>query len=182
MWDFINKIIYINLEHREDRRKIMEKFFDDTKIPLDKVVRFSAIKRSHGELGALESHTEILKLAKENCWKNILILEDDLEIFHFEEGYKQLEDLVKLSKWDVIMLAGWYHKYEFPRVFEAYNAGAYLIHSDYIETLLKNREYSVSKLSNGIGFNAKNRTPVNHWCRDIISHFKQDYVRFGGKL
>ena len=83
MWEFIDKIIYINLDHRDDRRKIMSKFFQNTKIPLEKVVRFSGIKKKYGPRGCLESHTSILELAKENGWKNILILEDDLEIFNF---------------------------------------------------------------------------------------------------
>jgi glycosyl transferase family 25 len=134
----------------------MSKFFEEGQIPLEKVVRFSAIKRKYAPLGCVESHREVLRIAKKNGWKNTLVLEDDLVWSSFKEGYAKLEDLTKLPKWDVIMLAGWYNKYEFPRVFEAYNAGAYLIHSDYIDRLLKNREYSVYKLSNGIGFNHKN--------------------------
>jgi glycosyl transferase family 25 len=156
MWEFIDKIIYINLDHRQDRRDIMSKFFKDGSIPLEKVVRFSAIKRVRGQLGCLESHTEVLRIAKRNRWKNVLILEDDLVWSNFEEGYAKLEALAKLPKWDAIMLAGWYAKYKFPRVFEAYNTGAYLINGHYIDTLLRNREYSVSKLSRGIGFNFKN--------------------------
>jgi glycosyl transferase family 25 len=156
MWDFIDKIIYINLDHRQDRRDIMSKFFEEGKIPLEKVVRFSAIKRVNGPLGCLQSHTEVLRIAKKNGWKNTLVLEDDLVWSDFDKGYEKLEELTKLPKWDVIMLAGWYNKYEFPRVFEAYNAGAYLINSHYIDTLLKNREYSVSKLANGIGFDFRN--------------------------
>jgi len=153
MWEFIDKIIYINLDHRQDRRDIMSKFFEEGKIPLEKVVRFPAIKRSYGPLGCLSSHTEVLRIAKMNRWKNVLVLEDDLKWSNFEEGYVKLEKLTKLPNWDVIMLAGWYVKYDFPRVFEAYNAGAYLVNQSYIDVLLKNREFSLSKLKNSIGFN-----------------------------
>jgi len=156
MWEFIDKIIYINLDHRQDRRDIMSKFFEEGQIPLEKVVRFSAIKRSYRPLGCLESHTEVLRIAKQNEWKNVLVLEDDLTWSNFEEGYAKLEELTKLPKWDAIMLAGWYHKYDFPRVFDAYNAGAYLVNGHYIDRLLTNRAYSVGKLANGIGFNNKN--------------------------
>jgi len=156
MWEFIDKIIYINLDHRQDRRDIMSKFFEEGHIPLEKVVRFSAIKRQYGPLGCLESHTEVLRIAKRNGWANVLVLEDDLKWSNFEEGYTKLEELIKLPKWDVIMLAGWYAKYDFPRVFDAYNAGAYLVNSQYINTLLKNREYSVTNLRNGVGFDFRN--------------------------
>jgi len=156
MWEFLDKVIYINLEHRDDRRNIMDKFFEDTRMPLDKVVRFPGIKRSYGQLGALESHMEVLKLAKQNGWKNTLVLEDDLEIFNFEEGYTQLEELVKLPNWDVIMLCGWYWNFNFPRIYNAANCGAYLVNENYIDKLLQNRINALNSLSKGIGFNFKN--------------------------
>uniref|UniRef100_A0A6C0JRU3 Glycosyltransferase n=1 Tax=viral metagenome TaxID=1070528 RepID=A0A6C0JRU3_9ZZZZ len=156
MWEFVDKIVYINLDHRSDRRDLMTKFFADVKIPLDKVVRFSAIKRTNGALGCLESHTEVLKLAKQNGWKNTLILEDDLESFHFEEGYDKLEELMKLPKWDVIMICGWYWKFDFPRIYSAANTGGYLVNENYIDTLLRNRAISVNALRRGVGFNFRN--------------------------
>jgi len=156
MWEFIDKVIYINLDHRQDRRDIMSKFFEEGQIPLEKVVRFPAIKHRIAPLGCVQSHAEVLRIAKRNGWKNTLVLEDDLVWSNFEEGYAKLEELIKLPKWDVIMLAGWYAKYDFPRVFEAYNAGAYLVNSQYINTLLENREYSARKLQNGIGFDFRN--------------------------
>jgi glycosyl transferase family 25 len=150
MWEFVDKVIYINLDHREDRLEIMKKFFADTKIPLDKVIRFSAIKRSFGALGCTESHMGVLKLAKSNGWKNILILEDDLQILNFNEGYRKLEELVALPKWDVIMLTGWYYRHNLPRVYSAGNSGAYLVNEKYIDTLLENRIRTVKQYSNKI--------------------------------
>jgi glycosyl transferase family 25 len=90
MWEFIDKVIYINLDHREDRRKIMDTFFEKGNIPTEKIVRFSAIRAKKG-VGCLRSHAGALSMAKENGWKNVLILEDDLEWLDFENGYKQLE-------------------------------------------------------------------------------------------
>ena len=161
MWEFIEKIIYINLDHREDRRKVMTKFFEDAQIPLEKVERFSAIKRKRGAIGCLESHTQVLKMAKEKKWKNVLILEDDLE---WLGGYERLEELVKLN-WDVIMLVGWYWKYDFPKVTNANNAGAYLVNESYYDTLLKNRQYGLSRLSKALGFdfNTSKYDADNYW-------------------
>jgi glycosyl transferase family 25 len=150
MWEFVDKVIYINLDHRQDRREIMSSFFNDAQIPLDKVIRFSAIRRSSGALGCSESHMNVLKLAKDNGWKNILILEDDLKILNFEDGYKKLEELVRLPKWDVIMLTGWYYEYDFPRVYGAGNSGAYLVNENYIDTLLKNRIKTVKDFNNKV--------------------------------
>lgn len=156
MWEFVDKVIYINLDSREDRRQIMSTFFENTKIPPEKIQRFSAIKRSWGALGCVESHMEVLKMAKKEGWKNVLVLEDDLEIFHFDEGYKQLEQLITLPKWDVIMLCGWYWKHDFPRIYGAGNSGAYLVNEKYIDTLLRNRTNSMNSLKKGIGFNFRN--------------------------
>ena len=168
MWEFIDKVIYINLDHREDRREIMSKFFEKGQIPLDKVVRFSAIKHKRGGLGCLQSHTEVLRIAKKEGWKNVLILEDDLEwTDEFEQGYKKLEELVKLPKWDVIMIVGAYLKYDFPRIFKSCNAGGYLVNSEFYDTLLKNREDAIKHSIIGLGFNFHNtRTNADvYWCK-----------------
>ena len=187
MWEFVDKFIYINLDHREDRRKIMETFFEKGKIPLDKVVRFSAIRTPmNGGLGCLRSHTECLRMAKQNNWKNVLILEDDLEWLDFESEYPKLEELTRLPKWDVIMLVGWYWRYEFPRIYAANNAGAYLVNSSYYDTLLENRQESIrgmvkknfgfvtSKLKYEADNNWKSLQAIHNWyglnpciCRQV---------------
>jgi len=156
MWEFVDKIIYINLDSRQDRRDIMTTFFEKAQIPLEKVERFSAIKTKKGQIGCLASHTEVLKKAKQQGWKNVLILEDDLEVLDFEAGYKQLEQLVKLPHWDVIMLVGWYWKYAFPRIFDANNTGAYLVNSNYYNKLLQNRENALRTSQKTFGFDFNN--------------------------
>jgi glycosyl transferase family 25 len=166
MWEFVDKFIYINLDHRQDRRDIMSKFFEEGQIPPEKIVRFSAIKRSYGPLGCLESHTEVLKMAKREAWTNIMILEDDLEWLDFKERYQKLEEFTQLPSWDVILLVGWYYDYNFPRIYYANNTGAYIVNQAYIDTLLKNRERSVHKLKRGIGFDYHNKTynADVSWC------------------
>lgn len=146
MWEFIDKVIYINLDHREDRRKIMNTFFEKGNIPKDKIIRFPAIRRIAGYIGCIESHMQALQLAKDNKWKNVLILEDDLEWLNFEDGYKQLQELITLPKWDVIQLVGWYVKYDFPRIYETLNSGAYLVNEHYYDTLIANRRESLTKI------------------------------------
>lgn len=146
MWEFIDKILYINLDHREDRRRIIKDFFEKGQIPEDKIMRISAIKQGKG-IGCLKSHTQALQIAKNNNWKNVLILEDDLEWLEFDKGYSQLQELMKLPRWDVIQLVGWYVKHDLPRLFYTLNAGAYLVNSSYYDTLLKNRYDALSRMT-----------------------------------
>lgn len=171
MWEFIDKVIYINLDHREDRRIIMKTFFEKGKIPDEKIVRFPAIKKPKG-VGCLQSHTEALQMAKDQGWKNVLILEDDLEWLNFEEGYKQLQSLMSLPQWDVIQLVGWYVKYDFPRVYYTLNAGAYLVNSSYYDTLLKNRRDAIRGMASVEAiYRSSKYTADVYWNRLA----KQDY-------
>ena len=167
MWEFVDKIIYINLDHRTDRHASMEKFFNEGQIPSEKVVRFPAIYyRSYPTKGCLASHTKVLELAKTNGWGNILILEDDLEWTNFDSGYKQLEELTKISGWDVIKIIGWYIKYDFPRIYSSRNAGGYLVNASYIDVLLKSRSDELNKFKQTLWFSPPKvltSGPDYHW-------------------
>jgi len=146
MWEFIDKIVYINLDNRQDRRDIMAKFFKEGQIPDDKIIRFSAIKHKRPPIGILQSHTEVLHMAKRAGWKNVLILEDDLQWINLESGYQQLLELISKPKWDVILLCGWYKEYDFPRIYSSLNTGAYLVNSDYYDTFLENRTSAIKSI------------------------------------
>ena len=69
-----------------------------------------------------------------------------------EEVANKLEELTKLPNWDVILLVGWYWEYEFPRIYDANNAGAYLVNSHYYDTLLVNRQQSIHDMTKKRGF------------------------------
>lgn len=145
MWEFIDKIVYINLDDRQDRRNIMSSFFKKGQIPEDKIIRFSAIKKNKSEPSILESHTRVLRMAKEANWKSVLILEDDLQWINLETEYSKLEELTK-QPWDVILLCGWYQEYNFPRIFKSLNAGAYLVNRNYYDKFLANRENALKNI------------------------------------
>ncbi len=147
LWEFIDKIVYINLDHRQDRRNVMAKFFEEGGMPSNKIIRFSAVKHQRGDIGCLASHTELLRMAKKEGWKNVLILEDDLQWINLESAYRQLVELVAKPKWDVILLCGWYKEYKFPRIYDSLNTGAYLVNGDYYDTLLANREWALRNIS-----------------------------------
>jgi glycosyl transferase family 25 len=118
----------------------MKKFFEEGKIPSEKVERFSAIKHDVGIVGCAMSHIAILKRAKQEGWKSVLILEDDLQWADFDCKYPGLEALVSSRPWDVCMLGGLYLEYKLPKITMAVCTNAYIVKSHYYDTLLNNFE------------------------------------------
>jgi glycosyl transferase family 25 len=138
MFEFIEKVIFINLEYRLDRKSQIEselfKYF-----PPEKIVRFNAIKFSNGAIGCTKSHISVLEMAIKEGWKNYLVVEDDAMWSNFEKGYSILECLIKNS-FDVIQLGSTYTEYdkETYKSSKAYTTTAYIVNSHYYETLLSN--------------------------------------------
>ena len=116
--NYFDKIYCINLDRREDR-------WDETLVELNKwglsdyISRYSAVDGNtlnndttinNGELGILNTHINIISEAKENDYKNILILEDDIE---FTEEIKNLDEYMSLvpSDWDMIYFGGNHNKH-----------------------------------------------------------------------
>lgn len=139
MWEFVDKVVYINLDHREDRRTLMTKLFQDGGVPADKVERFSAVRHPVGIIGCAMGHIGILKRARQQGWKNVLIFEDDMQWIEFETNYKKLEELMKLPH-DVCMLGGCYLETTPPQVHMAVCTNAYIVEAHYYDTLLQNFE------------------------------------------
>jgi glycosyl transferase family 25 len=166
MWEFIDKIIYINLDIRHDRREIMKQFFEQGQVPKDKIMRFPAIFNHIGAVGASQSHLEILKLAKQNNWNNVLILEDDVKWTNFDSNYNQLENLMK-DEWDVCMLGGAYVEREGLRVKIAYSGYSYIVRNHYYDKLIQNIEE---------GLFLKLNKPKNQGITKIIRELRYNYL------
>ena len=136
-WDFVDKIIYINLEEAVERRKNIEEML--AIIPQEKILRFNAIKDEKGYIGCSKSHIECLKLAIKNNWNNILIIEDDSMWNNYENSVKVLENLLK-KDYDVILLGGCFAKFnqDTYKLYNAQTATAYLVSKHYYDKLLNN--------------------------------------------
>lgn len=145
MWEFIDKVIYINLDSRQDRRDLMKQLFQEGQIPEHKIVRFSAIEWNPGWIGCSKSHLGAVQLAKANRWRRVLILEDDVEWYNFRRGYQKLQQLIKLPNWDVCLLGGWYCDVEAPRIKASICAHAYIVNSHYYNTLIQNYQEGIEK-------------------------------------
>ena len=136
MLEFVEKIVYINLEHRTDRKAQIEEVLKDVS---DKVIRFNAIKESHGGIGCTKSHIAVLEMAIKEGWKNYLVVEDDAIWNKFEVGYPILEKLSQNS-YDVIVLGAVVQSMDGNsyKLYSGHTTTSYMVHSKYYTTLLKN--------------------------------------------
>lgn len=152
--DMIDRILYINLDHRKDRYNEIEKQFINANIPKSKVSRISAIYNKRGGIGCTASHIKCLKYAISNNLSNVLILEDD---FNFIEDVDIINESINKilefdNDWDVIFFSGnVYNSLQFNDTFsKAINvqcASGYLVNARYYLKLLNNFEESYKLFS-----------------------------------
>ena len=153
MSKYIDKIFYINLDYRENRKQYIETQLLKLDVPFE---RFSAIQQNKNGLGCTRSHLEIYKIAKERGYKSILILEDD---FSFEiSKYKFENQINQLFKngpsFDVCFISNTMVILDEPipncdflnRCLDVYGAEGYIVKSHYYDTLIELYEESVKKL------------------------------------
>ena len=146
MSDSVDRVFYINLERRPERRAVVEAELAKVGL-LENAERFQAVDTaSFGILGCGLSHLGVLKTAKARGYRNVLIVEDDLvflvEREELERSLRQLFD----SKVDfgVCMLA--YNLVEsepvdgyayLKRVKKAHTAAAYLVAAPLFDPLIE---------------------------------------------
>lgn len=171
-WSFVDKVVYINLEDRKDRRKEIEN--ELSIMPKDKVIRFNAIRDSIGHIGCSKSHIQILEMAINNRWNNVLIIEDDAMFYKYKNGYKKLEQLISNHpNFDVITLGNIRAIFDKDtgKLYEAQTTTAYIVNSHYYNILLKNFKEGLSELLKIRHLNASERLPYeNKFCVD--QHWK----------
>ena len=114
--DNIDKIYYINLDHRTDRKEQFENqittHFKDS-ILESRIERFPAIKHEQGLLGCSMSHLEVIKKARQTDAKYILVFEDDFEFIvsretflsNLKQLFQQVETETSSLDFKVVMLA-----------------------------------------------------------------------------
>jgi hypothetical protein len=105
--NYIDKVYYINLDHRTDRREEIEKVLDDLSCPSEKRERISAVQHSQfGTLGCTKSHIMALEKFIESGLEICLILEDDF-IYEDPERFNKLIQYIFENKvqFDLIQLS-----------------------------------------------------------------------------
>ena len=150
MTQYIDHILYINLEHRIDRRDEIERELARMDLT-DKAERFEATYiKEQGILGCTISHMEAIRLAKTRGYKNVLILEDDFEFLLEKDIVESRLETFFRSKlgrnYDVCMLGfGLVRESEnsmeecvlVKRVIEAQNAAAYIVQEKYYDAIIE---------------------------------------------
>ena len=166
MSENIKKIIYINLKKRTDRREELEQELNHFQLSYD---RFEAIETpGFGTLGCGYSHLNALKIARDNNYENVLILEDDFTFLVSKEEFElQLTEFFNLKiDYDVCLLSyNLLRSAETPykvvnKILEAQTASGYLVNQKYYDKLIDLYEWSMPLLE----------STRQHWiyCNDQI--------------
>ena len=152
---YIDKIIYINLENRNERKKEIEGELNKFGLSYK---RFNAISAPNfGILGCGLSHLAVLKMARANKWKNVLIFEDDFMFLvdkeEFEKNIGLLFNEENPVDFDVCMLS--YNliksvpsvKYPFlNKVLEVQTTSGYIVNEKMYDRLIELYEWSTPLL------------------------------------
>ena len=144
----IDRIFYINLDHRTDRRCEIEGELNSMGLAYE---RFPAVRHETiGGVGCGRSHVGVLKLAKERGYKRIMVLEDD---FMFTADPHDSVSKLRNVGFDVCLLS--YNLFnavesaEHPflqRVHEAQTTSGYIINEHYYDTLIDVFEDAIPKV------------------------------------
>lgn len=150
-------ILYINLDHREDRNWHVVSQFNQ--LGWTEFERFPAVKTTNGAVGCGISHIKCLELALERGWDMVTIIEDDFEcrdiptfrnsLSHFWENH--VKDAII---WDVLLLGGNVcPPYVKPpkvdyciQVSNCQTTIGYVVKKDFIPVLIRNMREAVANL------------------------------------
>jgi GR25 family glycosyltransferase involved in LPS biosynthesis len=150
----IDKIFYINLDKRTDRREEIENELKHANL-YNRAERIEAIPTpNQGILGCTMSHLKAIQLAKERDYNNILILEDDFQFtIEKEEFENQLSRLFEnMPTFDVCMISYNIQRsietnHDFLRkVIEAQTASGYIINKCFYDKLINLYEWAIPLL------------------------------------
>ena len=149
----IKNIVYINLEHRTDRKAHIESQLK--MMNFNTFDRFNAIKLSNGRVGCSMSHLRCLQLAKDRNYDHLLICEDDTTFLNPTLFTTQLNSFFhtkRVAHWDVILFAG----NNAPpykiiddtciQVSRCQTTTCYLVNGHYFDTLIENIKEGIKYL------------------------------------
>jgi glycosyl transferase, family 25 len=122
--EFFDRVYILNLPERTDRRDAVCRELDQINLPLQpgKVELFAAIRPDRaapfvrlGSKGCFLSTLAMLRRARHEGLRNLLILQDDLILSeHFASHEERLIDRLRLNPWDVVQF-GYFPELPGPR-------------------------------------------------------------------
>jgi GR25 family glycosyltransferase involved in LPS biosynthesis len=153
----INHIMYINLDHRQDRREHVVNELLKVGFLENAIERFSAIPFNIPAIGCSLSHLKCLEKAKSLNWDYLLIVEDDITFLNpylFKTQFNKL--LTSHTDWDVVMLGGNNcGPYQIQsdcsvKITRCASAIGYLVKNSYYDTLINNYRNGIQLFLNNI--------------------------------
>jgi GR25 family glycosyltransferase involved in LPS biosynthesis len=153
-----DKILFINLENRKDRLKLITSELKKQGVDDNKIQRINAhYTPGNGHLGCSKSHYDSIQYAIDNNLDNVIIFEDDF-IFSTspEETKSLLNNLfnkLNTNEWDVVLFAySWANisdtKYPFlHKITDAQTASGYIVNKHYFKTLQNIYKKSIDNMS-----------------------------------
>ena len=152
--NYIDAIIYINLDRRMDRKLEIENEFNRLGIDKNKIFRLSAVEHEYPNTGCNLSHSKALQLAKEKELNNVLILEDD---FNFIDDINKINTnltkfFTEIKEWDVLQLTSKVNSFEKYNDYlnisiDTSNAAGYLVNKHMFDPLMRIFNYSAASLA-----------------------------------
>ncbi len=158
LYNFIDKVLYINLENRKDRKEELLNELYRINIPKEKIIRIDAVYNKRGILGCVRSHIKALEYAKENKLGNVLILEDDIKFIENNEEinivFNEINIEIKKENIGLIMLAGNKKRVEvynnlLEKAINVLTTSSYIIKGEYYDKLLENFKESEKYIEAG---------------------------------
>jgi len=147
-YEKIDGIVYINLEKRDDRKKVILQELAKIETDMNRVNKVAGIYiPKNGHKGCVQSHISALNIAKMNKWNQVLIFEDDMELNvspdEFNDSINKILDYMKTNniKWDVIMLASGHNDKEevlndIVRIKTGTTSSGYIVNKHYYDKLI----------------------------------------------
>jgi len=146
-YDYVDVIYYINLDNREDRKK---EFLDEMrrmKVPDEKIVRISAVRKpGQGDWGCSLSHLITMRQFLDTKHNNCIVFEDDFVFTQEMDKMNEMFDYVfkNVKNYDIIMLSANevdVRSTEHPhlkKVLDAQTTSGYMLNKYFATTLLQN--------------------------------------------
>jgi len=143
--DHIDKVYYINLDHRTDRNEQFLSWIQESSFPESKVERVSAVHTpGRGHIGCILSHLKVLETFLASSHKNCIIFEDDFVPLHIATFWDNFQRFFSSNLlYDVVM--GSYNVEKvtdapvpfLKRIHSAYTTSSYLITKEYASKLFQ---------------------------------------------
>lgn len=150
-----DRVFYINLDNRFDRKQQILNEIRKNNINMNKVERLPAVyNKDNGHIGCAESHKKIMEIAMARKYKNILVLEDDFVFIDSKDKVnKRINEFLNRfgNDWDIVQLST-VHKKTTPiydgldSVNYATTSSGYLINQHFYPKLHKDLSESINKM------------------------------------